>query len=158
TAFGHCRGDRSRSRATPSQSGRIPTHEPERQRRLSLPAARVAPPTSSRPFPQSDPLPQSPSSVTSLCRVLACKVAAPSFVAVPCQFHRNCLLVMCRFTALKQGRATGYVRMYVLFQNRGNHRWQPLFFCSSVRRVPRGICRAVDRVLHNIAEFVEAIP
>ena len=29
---------------------------------------------------QPDPSPQSPSSVTSLCRVLACKVAAPSFV------------------------------------------------------------------------------
>src|SRR5215469_2872804 len=36
--------------------------------------------TSPRPFPQPDPSPQSPSSVTSLCRVLACKVAVPSFV------------------------------------------------------------------------------
>ena len=35
--FGHGRGDRSRSRATPTQSGRIPTHEPQRRRRLSLP-------------------------------------------------------------------------------------------------------------------------
>jgi len=33
-----------------------------------------------RPEPQADPSPQSPSSVTSLCRVLACKVAAPPFV------------------------------------------------------------------------------
>src|SRR5262245_31219435 len=38
--------------------------------------ARAAPSTSSRPFPQPDPSPQSPLSVTSLCRVLACKVAA----------------------------------------------------------------------------------
>src|SRR5262249_45260537 len=81
------------------------------------PAARAAPLASSRPSPQPDPSPQSPSSVTSLCRVLACKVAAPSVVpgrvigqkridqniglarldakcgmAVPCLFHRNCLL------------------------------------------------------------------
>jgi hypothetical protein len=59
--FGHGRGDRSRSRATPAQSGRIPTHEPERRRRLSLPAARAAPPASSRPFPQPGPSPRSPS-------------------------------------------------------------------------------------------------
>src|SRR6516165_6203881 len=49
------------SRATPSQSGRIPTHESERSRRLSLPAARAARPASSRPFPQPDPLPRLPS-------------------------------------------------------------------------------------------------
>src|SRR6266436_5691164 len=55
----------------------IPTHESEQRRRLSPPAARAAPPASPRPFPQPDPSPQSPSSVTSLCRVLACKVAAP---------------------------------------------------------------------------------
>src|SRR5213075_2525293 len=55
TVFGHGRGDRSTSRATPSPSGRIPTHEPERRRRLSLPAARAAPPASSRPFPQPGP-------------------------------------------------------------------------------------------------------
>src|SRR5215470_16679343 len=67
-------------------------HESEQLRRLSPPAARAAPPASPRPFPQPDPSPQSPSSVTSLCRVLACKVAAAAFVAVPCQFHRNCLL------------------------------------------------------------------
>src|SRR5258707_3816571 len=101
-------------------------HEPEQRHRRSSrprgwratpPAARAAPPASSRPFPQPDPSPQSPSSVTSLCRVLACKVAAPSVVpgrvigqkridqnlglarldakcgmAVPCLFHRNCLL------------------------------------------------------------------
>src|SRR5256885_7987980 len=101
-------------------------HEPEQRHRRSSrprgwrappPAARAAPSTSSRPFPQPDPSPQSPSSVTSLCRVLACKVAAPSVVpgrvigqkridqnlgrarldakcgmAEPCQFHRNCLL------------------------------------------------------------------
>src|SRR5262249_24614745 len=67
--------------------------------------------------PQPNPSPQSPSSVTSLSRVLACEVAAPSVVpgrvigqkriarnvgpahldakcgmAVPCLFHRNCLL------------------------------------------------------------------
>src|SRR5262249_22589579 len=41
-------------------------------------AARAAPLASSRPFPQPDPSPQSPSSVTSLCRVLACEAAAPS--------------------------------------------------------------------------------
>src|SRR3954453_5135575 len=44
----------------------------------------AAPPPGSaalpRPFPQPDPSPQSPSSVTSLVRVLACKVAAPPFV------------------------------------------------------------------------------
>src|SRR6516164_566783 len=92
-------------------------HESEQRRRLSPPAARAAPPASPRPFPQPDPSPQSPSSVTSLCRVLACKVADPPFVlrrvigqkridqnlgrarldakcgmAVPCLFHRNCLL------------------------------------------------------------------
>src|SRR5438876_8320268 len=92
----------------------IPTHESEQRRRLSPPAARAAPPALPRPFPQPDPSPQSPSSVTSLCRVLACKVAAPPFVprrvigqqridqnlgrarldakcgmAEPCQFHRN---------------------------------------------------------------------
>src|SRR5215470_1903247 len=55
-------------------------HESEQLRRLSPPAARAAPPASPRPFPQPDPSPQSPSSVTSLCRVLACKVAAPSVV------------------------------------------------------------------------------
>src|SRR5215471_273008 len=95
----------------------MPRHESEQRRRLSPPAARAAPPASPRPFPQPDPSPQSPSSVTSLCRVLACKVAAPSVVpgqvigqkridqnlglarldakwrmAVPCLFHRNCLL------------------------------------------------------------------
>src|SRR5262249_43210347 len=81
------------------------------------PAARAAPPASSRPFPRPDPSPRSPSSVTSLCRGLACKVAAPSVVpgrvigqkridqnlglarldakcgmAVRCLFHGNCLL------------------------------------------------------------------
>src|SRR3954447_9776169 len=92
-------------------------HESEQRRRLSLPAARAAPSTSSRPFPQPDPSPRSPSSSASLCRVLSCKAAAPSVVpgrvigqkridqnlglarldakcgmAVPCLFHRNCLL------------------------------------------------------------------
>src|SRR5436189_4335264 len=95
----------------------MPTHESEQRRRLSPPAARAAPPALPRPFPQPDPSPQSPSSVTSLCRVLACKVAILPFVprrvigqkridqnlgrarldakcgmAEPCQFHRNCLL------------------------------------------------------------------
>src|SRR6267143_3966067 len=56
----------------------MPTHESEQRRRLSPPAARAAPPALPRPFPQPDPSPQSPSSVTSLCRVLACKVAAPT--------------------------------------------------------------------------------
>src|SRR5215469_14685859 len=70
----------------------MPTRESEQLRRLSPPAARAAPPASLRPFPQPDPSPQPPSSVTSLCRVLTWKAAAPSFVAVPCQFHRNCLL------------------------------------------------------------------
>src|SRR5438874_11202644 len=94
----------------------MPTDESDQRRRLSPPAARAAPPASPRPFPQPDPSPQSPSSVTSLCRVLACKIAAPTFVprrvigqkridqnlgrarldakcgmAEPCQFHRNCL-------------------------------------------------------------------
>src|SRR5262249_50502217 len=64
-------------------------HEPEQRHRrnsrprgwrASPPAARAAPPASSRPFPQPDPSPQSPSSVTSLCRVLACTVADPPFV------------------------------------------------------------------------------
>src|SRR5712691_7705618 len=55
-------------------------HESEQRRRLSPPAAQAAPPASPRPFPQPDPSPQSPSSVTSLCRVLACKVAAPPFL------------------------------------------------------------------------------
>src|SRR5215467_1499282 len=59
--FGHGRGDRSRSRATSAQSGRIPTHEPERRRRLSLPAALAAPPASSRRFPQSGPSQRLPS-------------------------------------------------------------------------------------------------
>src|SRR5438067_3610715 len=74
--FGHGRGDRSRSRATPSQSGRIPTHEPERRRRLSLPAARAAPPASSRPFPQPGPSPRSPSSSAALL----CLFVVPVFV------------------------------------------------------------------------------
>jgi len=55
------RGDRPRSRATSAQSGRIPTHGPERRRRLSLPAARAVPPAPSRPFPQPGPLPRLPS-------------------------------------------------------------------------------------------------
>src|SRR5262249_50847817 len=63
------RGDRSRSRATSAQSGRIPTHEPERRRRLSLPAERAAPPASSRPFPQPGPSQRLPSSSTCLCAV-----------------------------------------------------------------------------------------
>src|SRR6185437_6423185 len=66
TVFGHGRGDRSRSRATPTQSRRIPTHEPERRRRLSRPAARAAPPASSRPSPQPCPSPRSPSPYASL--------------------------------------------------------------------------------------------
>src|SRR5215469_14267042 len=95
----------------------MPTRESEQRRRLSPPAARAAPPASPRPFPQPDPSPQSPSSLTSLCRFLACKVAAPSVVpgqvigqkridqnvgrtrldakcgmAEPCRFHRNHLL------------------------------------------------------------------
>src|SRR5215472_6939151 len=55
-------------------------HESEQRHRLSPPAARAAPPALPRPFPQPDPSPRSPSSLTSLCRVLACKVAAPPFV------------------------------------------------------------------------------
>src|SRR5215813_14853915 len=55
-------------------------HESEQLRRLLPPAARAAPPASPRPFPQPDPSPQSPSSVTSLCRLVECKVAAPSVV------------------------------------------------------------------------------
>src|SRR3954471_1120636 len=58
----------------------MPTRESEQRRRLSPLAARAAPPASPRPFPQPDPSPQSPSSVTSLCRVVVCKVAAPPFV------------------------------------------------------------------------------
>src|SRR5215510_6100389 len=65
------------SRPTPTQSRRIPTHEPERRRRLSLPAARAAPPTSSRPFRQPGPSPLSPSSSTSLCVV--CRHLSNSF-------------------------------------------------------------------------------
>src|SRR5262245_9024199 len=41
-------------------------HEPERRRRLSLPAARAALPASSRPFPQPGPSPRSPSPYASL--------------------------------------------------------------------------------------------
>src|SRR5205823_446601 len=52
----------------------MPTHESEQRRRLSPAAARAAPPASPRPFPKPDPSPLSPSSVTSLCRVLACKI------------------------------------------------------------------------------------
>src|SRR5689334_10177727 len=47
--------------ATPAQSRRIPTHEPERRRRLSLPAARDAPPASSPPFPPPGPSQRLPS-------------------------------------------------------------------------------------------------
>ena len=68
--FGHGRRDRSGSRATPSHPGRIPTHEPQRRHRLSLLAARAAPPASSRPFPQLGPPRRSPSSGTSLYPVL----------------------------------------------------------------------------------------
>ncbi len=60
--FDHGRGDRSTSRATPSPSGRIPTHGPERGRRLSPPAAWADPPASSRSFPRPGPSPRSPSS------------------------------------------------------------------------------------------------
>src|SRR6516162_6542829 len=91
------------------------------------------------------PSPHSPSSFTSLCRVLACKVAAPSVVpgrvigqkridqnlglarldakcgmAVPCLFHRNCLLglrseslmltVARRITRLVKGHGIDLVR------------------------------------------------
>src|SRR4051794_5418701 len=41
-------------------------HESEQRRRLSLPAARAAPPASLHPFPQPDPSPRSPSSSASL--------------------------------------------------------------------------------------------
>src|SRR3954464_15375950 len=103
----------------PAQSGRIPTREPERRRRLSLAAARAAPPASSRPFPQPGPSPRSPSSSASLRRVLARTAADPPLVpgrvveqkridqdlgparldakcgmAVPFQFHGNCVLVI----------------------------------------------------------------
>src|SRR2546423_4510582 len=53
----------------------------------------MAPAVSPRPFPQPDPSPQSPSSVTSLCRVLARKAAAPSVVPgrviVQKRMHQN---------------------------------------------------------------------
>src|SRR5262245_10749057 len=42
-----------------ARSGRTPTHEPQRRRRLSLPAARGAPPMSSPTFPQLGPSPLS---------------------------------------------------------------------------------------------------
>src|SRR5437899_11059968 len=58
----------------------MPTHESEQRRRLSPPAARAAPSALPRPLPQPDPSPQSPSSFTSLDRVLDCKIAAPSVV------------------------------------------------------------------------------
>src|SRR6516225_3235689 len=54
--------------------------ELEQLHRLLPPAARAAPPASPRPFPPPDPSLQSPSSVTSLCRVLTCRAAAPSVV------------------------------------------------------------------------------
>src|SRR6478736_4472737 len=53
----------------------MPTHESEQRRRVSPPAARAAPAALSRPFPQPDSSPQSPSSFTSLDRVPACKIA-----------------------------------------------------------------------------------
>src|SRR5262249_26860354 len=65
TVFGHGRGDRSRSRATSAHPRCIPTHEPERRRHLSLPAARAAPPASYRPFPQPGPSQRLPSWVLS---------------------------------------------------------------------------------------------
>src|SRR5262249_32288970 len=65
---------------TPTQSRRIPTHEPERRRRLSLPAAGAAPPASSRPFPQPGRSQRLPSSSASLCRVLICTAADPLLV------------------------------------------------------------------------------
>src|SRR6516225_3241816 len=54
-------------------------HESEQRRRLLPPAALAAPPALPRLFPQPAPSPQSPSSLTSLCRVLDCKVANPPF-------------------------------------------------------------------------------
>src|SRR5690348_17212697 len=42
-------------------------HESEQRRRLSLPAARAAPPASLSPFLQPDPSPRSPSSFASRC-------------------------------------------------------------------------------------------
>ncbi len=68
TASCHGRGDRSKSRATPSRSGQTQMHESERSRRLSRPMAGGAPPASSRLSPRPRPSRQSPSSVTSLCQ------------------------------------------------------------------------------------------
>src|SRR5690348_12772426 len=67
----------------PAQSGRIPTHEPQRRRRLSLPAARAAPPASSRPVPQPGRSPRSPSLGISLYPVLACTASFGSLVVAP---------------------------------------------------------------------------
>src|SRR5262249_18061907 len=122
----------------------MPTHESEQRRRLSPPAARAAPPALPRPFPQPDPSPQSPSSVTSLCRVLACKVAAPPFVprraigqkrinqnlglarldakcGMPCLFQMNCLL--CNVSLYWKGKLSS--------QPKG-HKLIDLFFSSHI--------------------------
>src|SRR3954471_20327158 len=113
----------------------MPTHESEQRRRLSPPAARAAPPALPRPFPQPDPSPQSPSSVTCLCRVLACKVAAPPFLprrligqkridqdlgrsrldvkcgmVEPRQFNRNCPWAKC--VSLRKGKLSSRLFTY----------------------------------------------
>src|SRR5207247_1645282 len=72
--------DRHSPTATPAQSRRIPTLEPERRRRLSQPSTRAAPPASFRPFPQPGSSPRSPSLPASLCRVLVCTTANPPLV------------------------------------------------------------------------------
>src|SRR5437870_6356074 len=85
----------------------MPTHESQQRRRLSPPAARAAPPALPRPFPQPDPSPQSPSSVTSLCRVLPCKVAAPPGRGAECESVAPLLRAGMGWGNLPAGTAAG---------------------------------------------------
>src|SRR5215510_2454274 len=109
---GYDRGGRPRSRATPAQSGRILTHKPEQQRRLSLPAARAAPPASSQPSPRLDPLPQllsselSPRSFVSVVEMLLVEANGPYLsrfqrslyanlsASVPCGPTSHCRIIL----------------------------------------------------------------
>src|SRR6185437_14483088 len=75
-------------------------HESEQRRRLSLPAARAAPPALPRLFPQPDPSPRSPSSSASLC----CE-ARPTGAAV--EFIQAAEMSLRAFDKSGSGRRTG---------------------------------------------------
>src|SRR5690348_10790805 len=80
-------------------------HESEQRRRLSLPAARAAPPASPRPFPQPDPSPRSPSSSASLC----CEARAASgnnryFIR---EVHESLLYAFLNMISSSQGEDVG---------------------------------------------------